>query len=183
MITPKTIANDEEYLRQVSIPIDFNQDPIEQYAKELKEYCIKANLYALASIQIGIPKRMIYIRNTNEDMSKNEDKDYSEDQFMINPVIRSKKGKTRFLEGCGSCLDYVAVVERPYKVEVEYLDLQGISHKEIIEGFGATVFCHEYDHLDGILHMDRSQEVYRMNRDEMRAYRLNHPYQIIEKDA
>ena len=47
--------------------------------------------------------------------------------------------------------------------------------------FESTVFNHEYDHLNGILHFDLSNEVYHMNREQMRAFRIMYPYEIIEK--
>ena len=47
--------------------------------------------------------------------------------------------------------------------------------------FEATVFCHEYDHLNGILHMDISKQIFEMTLEEMRLYRLSHPYEIVSK--
>ena len=52
-------------------------------------------------------------------------------------------------------MDYVGTVDRPYSVEVEYYDIKGEKKHEIFEGFKATVFCHEFDHLNGILFIDR----------------------------
>ncbi|MBO4245378.1 MAG: peptide deformylase [Bacilli bacterium] len=53
----------------------------------------------------------------------------------------------------------------------------------IIHGsFEATIFCHEYDHLNGILHMDRIKDSSLMTLEEMKKYRTNNPYQIIDKD-
>lgn len=52
---------------------------------------------------------------------------------------------------------------------------------EVFEGFKATVFSHEYDHLEGVLHLDKTDEVKMMTWEEMKIYREEHPYEIIEK--
>ncbi len=186
----KTIENDEDYLRQISTEVDFQKEDVEDYIKKLKGYCQKHYCYALAPVQIGIPKRIIYIKNSSQNMNNNTTKDYDEGLIYINPVIKRKTGHTRFLEGCESCIyhegskiiHYAGVVDRPYSITVEYFDSQGNKREKTIEGFESTVFCHEYDHLNGILHMDRTQELYEMTIEEMKSYRLEHPYEIVSKE-
>ena len=51
------------------------------------------------------------------------------------------------------------------------------------EGFPATVFSHEYDHLDGILHMDKALEVLVMEKEERKEFRKEHPYEVFSKDG
>ena len=177
-----TIENNEEFLRQISSDVDFNNDNYMDYVEALKNYCQSNAVYALAPIQIGIPKRMIYLRNTTSDMDKNKDSNYDESTVLINPVIIEAKGHTRFIERCASCLDYVGTVDRPYSVEVEYFDVNGNKIHDVFEGFKATVFCHEYDHLNGILHIDLADDVREMTWDETRSYREKHPYEILSKD-
>ena len=120
-------------------------------------------------------------------MTKNSNSLYNEDIIYINPVIKKMYGHTKFLEGCGSCKfsddTYITgVLDRPYKIEIEYYDINAQKRMKTIEGFETTVFCHEYDHLNGILHMDRINETYKITLEEMRIYRTNHPYEIISKD-
>lgn len=177
-----TIENNEEFLRQISSDVDFNNDNYMDYVEALKNYCQSNAVYALAPIQIGIPKRMIYLRNTTSDMDKNKDSNYDESTVLINPVIIEAKGHARFIERCASCLDYVGTVDRPYSVEVEYFDINGNKIHDVFEGFKATVFCHEYDHLNGILHIDLADDVREMTWDETRSYREKHPYEILSKD-
>lgn len=182
-IVRKTIENDEEFLRQVSEEVNFEKDDIQDIIKKLEYYFQTNSCYAMAPVQIGIPKRIIYIKNTKQDMRNNDDHNYNEKRIMINPVILNKKGITEFLEGCESCLDYVGIVERPYQIEVEYYDLKGRKKTEIIEGLESTIFSHEYDHLNGILHLDIAKEIFRMNREETKLYRESHPYRVISKDC
>lgn len=178
----KTIDGDLEYLRQVSADVDFEKDDYLDYIDKLKEYCSKNVVYAMAPVQIGIPKRIIYMKNTKPNMENNEDFSYDEERVYINPIITKKIGKTKFLEGCESCLDYVGVVERPYKIEILYYDRFGNKKNDILEGFEATVFSHEFDHLNGVLHIDLAEEVFEMNYDERKKYRSEHPYEIISKE-
>ena len=177
-----TIENNEEFLRQISTDVDFTNDDYSKWIEALKDYCQNNAVYALAPVQIGIPKRMIYFRNTTSDMTKNKDSNYDESTVLINPTIIEAKGHTRFIERCASCLDYVATVDRPYSVEVEYYDVNGNKVHETFEGFKATVFSHEYDHLNGILHIDLSDDVREMTWEETKTYREEHPYEVLSKD-
>lgn len=185
----KTIENDEEYLRQVSTNVDFQKDNVMEYIETLEKYCKNNAVFALAPIQIGIPKRIIYIKNTSQNMENNYVKKYDESIIYINPTIVSKNGLTRFLEGCASCkfmknnkmIYYAGIVDRPYSLEIEYYDIYGIKHNKTIKGFEATVFSHEYDHLNGILHMDKASKIFEMTLEEMKEYRTRNPYEVISK--
>ena len=72
-----TIEDNEKYLRQISLDVDFSNDEYKKEIEELREFCLNSECYALAPIQIGIPKRIIFIRNTSTDMTNNN-KDYNE---------------------------------------------------------------------------------------------------------
>ena len=93
-----TIENNEEFLRQISTDVNFINDDYSKWIEALKDYCQNNAVYALAPVQIGIPKRMIYFRNTTSDMTKNKDSNYDESTVLINPVIIEAKGHTRFIE-------------------------------------------------------------------------------------
>ena len=178
----KTIENNLEYLRQISKEVDFSNNNWKDALKKLDTFCKNDdNILAIASIQLGIPLRLIYIKNTKID--KFEDLAYNESRILINPVILKQEGLTRYWEACASCLDNTGLVERPYKIEVEYYDENKRKNKEIFEGFESTVLSHEMDHLDGILHIDKSIELYQMNREERKEFRKKHPYEIIRKDG
>lgn len=185
-----TTIDNEEFLRQISLDVDFEKDDYKKYVNELKDYCRSHAVYALSPVQIGIPKRIIYIKNTNQDMDKNFEEGYDEAKIYINPIIISQKGHTRFLESCESCIEYIdseliwlsANVDRPYIIEIEYYDVNQNKHREVLEGFIATAFSHEYDHLNGILHIDRVDEILKQTTEEKRIYRENHKYEIISTD-
>lgn len=182
-LTRKTIEKDEKFLRQISTDVDFEKDNYLEYIEALREFCKNNCVYALAPVQIGIPKRIIYLRNTTFDMDKNIDSNYDEEIIIINPIIVSAKGHTRFIERCASCFDWVGTVDRPYSVKVEYYNINGEKVCEMFEGFKATIFSHEYDHLNGVLHIDLADDVRRMTWEETKIYRSKHPYEIISKEG
>ena len=155
------------------------------------------DVMAMAGVQLGIPKRIVYVKNTNleilnkrlTDEGKEETKDYTEAKVLINPKIISKEGITTFWEACASCSWYengvekwyTGKVKRPYKIGVKYLDLEGNHHENEFEGFEATVLCHEIDHLDGILHKDIAEEVLVLTKEEIIELRKKEGYKIISQ--
>lgn len=183
-----TILDNEEYLRQVSEEVKPNDD-LSEAIKTLEEYCTENEVMAMAAIQLGIPKRIIYLKNTNIDIinkmqfdkESEEEKNYNESRILINPVIRRREGLTEYWEACASCLDNLGLVKRPYKITLEYLDINRKKHEEDFIGFESTVLSHEYDHLNGILHMDIAEEVHQMNKEERKLFRQTHGYHIISK--
>ena len=184
-----TIKDNEEYLRQISKPVELNDKELNDNIKVLEKYCKENEVLAMAAVQLGIPKRLIYLKNTNLDiinkMQRNieteEDKNHNEERILINPTIIKREGITYYWESCASCLDNMGYVKRPYKIIVEYQDINGNIHKDIFKGFETTVLSHEIDHLDGILHMDIAEEVLVMPKEERKKFRQTHPYEIISK--
>ena len=57
-------------------------------------------------------------------------------------------------------------MERPEKIEMTDLDLDGITQEYEFEGFDAVVMCHEYDHLDGVLYIDKATNIRNPQDDE-----------------
>ena len=164
MLETKKIDKDLEWLRQVSREVDLSIEDISEDLKVLEEYCLNHGVFAMAAVQLGIPKRLVYIKNT--DLDKIEDEEWNEATILINPVIKRREGLTQYWEACASCLDNTGLVARPYKIKLEYYDLFGNKKECIFKDFEATVLSHEYDHLDGVLHMDKALEVLEMEKEE-----------------
>lgn len=179
-IERKTIKEDEEYLRQVSTKVDFSNTLYKEEIKELENFCSKTECFALAAVQIGIPKRMVYLKNTSLDVPL-EEMAYNEAKVLINPEIIEREGLTTYWEACLSCLDYMGLVKRPYRMKIKYYDEVGKEKEEEFVGFPATVLSHELDHLDGVLHMDIAEEVLDMPQEKRKEFRESHPYEIISK--
>lgn len=185
-----TIEDNEEYLRQISKEVDIKNDKeLMSNISVLDEYCKENAVMAMAAVQLGIPKRMIYLKNTNLDIINKiqantvseEEKNYNEAKILINPVITNREGLTDYWEACASCLDNFGRVLRPYKIELEYYDVEGNKKQKTFEGFESTVLSHEIDHLDGILHIDIAEEVYQMPAEERKTWRINHGYKVYSK--
>lgn len=75
---------------------------------------------------------------------------------IINPKITVLDENTQaYWEGCLSVPEIRGLVRRPRKVQIDFMDLNGNPQKIVAEGFSATVFQHELDHLFGVLFVDR----------------------------
>lgn len=185
-----TIADNEPYLRQISVPVDIaNDGNLSSDIDVLEEFCKENEVMAMAAVQLGIPKRLVYLKNTNLDIinkiqtdsTSEEEKNYNEARVLINPVIINREGLTEYWENCASCLNNCGRVLRPYKIDLEYYDIDGNKHSEVFEGFESTVLSHEIDHLDGVLHIDLAEEIIQMSREERKVWRQSHGYKIYSK--
>jgi peptide deformylase len=107
----------------------------------------------LAAPQIGVLKRVILIDLGEED---------GEPIIILNPKITAKSGNEKDYEGCLSYLGYEGEVFRPTSVTVVGMNAKGKSVTYEAEGLLARAFCHEIDHLDGILYMSRAEEMYEL---------------------
>ena len=74
---------------------------------------------------------------------------------LVNPVIEEQSGSQSGEEGCLSIPGRYEEVERPMNVTVRAQDRNGKTFKINAEGFKARALCHEIDHLDGILYIDK----------------------------
>lgn len=114
---------------------------------DMKETLIKADGVGLAAPQVGVLRRIFIV--------KIDDLYYE----CINPVIVAQSGKQVGDEGCLSVRGKFGTVERPKKVTVVAYDRNGKKFTVKAQDFVARAFCHEYDHLDGILYVDKAQSV------------------------
>lgn len=192
-----TIENNEQYLRQHSRKVDISDPELHNNIVVLQDYCMQNDVMAMAAVQLGIPKRIVYVKNTNleilnkrlTDEGKEETKDYNEAKVLINPEIISREGLTTFWEACASCSWYEdevkkwynGKVKRPYKIRVRYFDIEGNEHEDEFEGFESTVLSHEIDHLDGILHIDIADKVIKGTTEERTELRKKEGYTIISQ--
>ena len=76
---------------------------------------------------------------------------------LINPVISEREGEEIDVEGCLSVKKRTVSVKRPTKIKVDALDENGNEISFIAEHYYAREICHEVDHLDGILIVDREE--------------------------
>ena len=112
----RSIEKDLEYLKQISQEVILPDENLESDIKLLRDFSKETGVLAMAAVQLGIPKRLIYVRNTN--LNDLENRNLDEDFILINPKIIKITGHTRYWEACASCLDNMALVDRLYEIEV-----------------------------------------------------------------
>lgn len=134
-------------LRKKSFDVTDFGEKTHQLLDDMKETLFKANGAGLAAPQVGVLRRIFVVSVDNA---------YFE---CINPVMVKQSGKQTGDEGCLSVKGKYGTVMRPNKVTVSAFDRNGKKFTVNAEGFLARAFCHEYDHLDGILYVDKAINV------------------------
>ncbi len=109
----------------------------------------------LAAPQVNVPLRLAIIEMEGDTSSYGEVEGHDFGVY-INPVLRAQPGpEAGYWEGCLSIPGMRGYVERPQHLLVDYLDAAGAPQSLEAKGFLATVFQHEFDHLNGTLYIDR----------------------------
>ena len=135
----------DEILRKTAREVDKIDERIQILIDDMIETMHSLNGVGLAAQQVGILKRVIVI-------------DLYDDNgpvVLINPVILKEKGKQEVDEGCLSFPNQFAKIIRPKEVEVEFLDREGKKVKIKAKDLFAQAICHEVDHLNGIVFVDK----------------------------
>ena len=138
----------DETLRKKCRRVDEITPRILTLLDDMHDTLEKAQGVGLAAPQVGILRRIVIVEI--------DDKKYE----MINPEIIATKGKQEEIEACLSVPEKFGLVKRPAWVKVRATDRNGNLYEVEGEGLMARCFCHELDHLDGTLYIDRAIEMY-----------------------
>jgi len=179
----KTIEHDYEFLKKKSEDVDFSKDDVNEIVGVLEDYCTNNLVFAMAANQLGFLKRVMFIKHADEEVANQEDITRNDRIIMINPVIKQATGSTLYWEACVSCKNLAGLVNRAYQLTIAYYDEFGKMQETVFEGLKATVFQHEYDHLDGILHIEIAREVRELTVEERKVLREKEPYKIVSKEG
>ena len=145
----------DKRLRLKSKPVAGIDGDLRKLVEDMFATMYEAPGIGLAAIQVGVPARVVVM-----DLSKRETE--AEPRVFINPEITwSSEEKSTYEEGCLSIPEIHEDVERPARVKVKYLDLEGKPHEEDAEGLFATCIQHEIDHLNGVLFIDHISKLKR----------------------
>lgn len=125
--------------------VDFN-DRLHTLLDDMADTMYKEDGVGLAAPQVGVLRRAVVV-DIGEGLIE-----------LINPVIVETSGEQTDLEGCLSVVDYIGEVTRPNYVKVKAQDRFGKDIEVEGEGFLARAFCHEIDHLEGILFVERVKD-------------------------
>lgn len=135
--------DNNEFLRKKSKEVKVIDEKIKEILSDMAETMYHENGVGLAAPQVGILKRLAVI-DVGEGLIK-----------LINPVIIKESGQQQDLEGCLSIPGITGEVVRPQKVRVRAQNENGDFFELEGEGLLARAFCHELDHLDGTLFIDK----------------------------
>ncbi|KRQ86924.1 Peptide deformylase [Caloramator mitchellensis] len=140
----RTIGDD--VLRKVSKPVEKIDARLLTLLDDMVETMYHANGVGLAAPQVGILKRAIVV-DVGEGVYK-----------LINPEIIHEEGEQIDEEGCLSIPNRSGVVKRPKRVKVKALNEMGQDIIIDAEDFFARALCHEIDHLNGVLYVDKAED-------------------------
>jgi peptide deformylase len=138
----------DKRLRQKSVAVKAVDKPLRRLVDDMFETMYAAPGIGLAAIQVGVPQRVVTM-----DLAKKEDP--KQPRVFINPEVVWKSPEVAtYEEGCLSIPEYYEEVERPQKVRVKYMDIDGKPQEIEADGLLATCLQHEIDHTNGILFID-----------------------------
>ena len=145
MARRKVLTGNDPVLRKISKKVVMFDKNVKDLFDDMQETLEKENGAGISAVQVGILKRMFIIYDKKDAVR------------VVNPEILKTSGVNKITaEGCLSVPGKWGDVERPNKVLASFQDEDGNYVKKEFTGFSAKAFCHEYDHLDGILFVDRA---------------------------
>lgn len=146
MATRYILTKEEPTLYKKSRPVKQFDDRLRQLLDDMAETLSASGGVGLAAPQVGVLRRAVLVIETN--VPEGEEEKLIE---LINPEIVSASGEQRGAEGCLSFPDEYGIVTRPMEVTVRAQDRYGESFTVTGTGLTARCFCHEIDHLDGVV--------------------------------
>lgn len=152
----RNIRNDkDELLRKKSKEVESIDNKIRELVLDMLDTMYKNDGVGLAAPQVGILKRIIVY-----DVGDGP-------KVMINPVITKSSGTQSGEEGCLSSPNVFGMVDRPANLHVKAYDLEGQEVSVKAKELEAIVLCHEIDHLDGVLFLDKAYDLYTATDEEI----------------
>jgi peptide deformylase len=134
-------------LRRPALPIAAFDEELRAIVAGMFERMYVSKGVGLAGPQVGLKKRVLVVNPSGE--AKDE-------LVLVNPRILERSGPpTLFEEGCLSFPGIYAEVERPESCRVQAFRVDGTAFEETFGGFTSRIVQHEYDHLEGVLLVDR----------------------------
>lgn len=149
------VTQGDPILRKHCREVEKVDDRIRMILDDMVETMRDAKGVGLAAPQIGMMRRM-FVAEPEE----------GEVYCFVNPEIIAAEGSQTGDEGCLSVPGYQGSVERPQRIRIKGLDRDGNMQEYEFEERAAVVMCHEFDHLEGILYIDRSTNLYEVEQED-----------------
>ena len=146
MAIRKLVYIEDELLRKKSRPVDKFDEKLHKLLDDMAETMYHTNGVGLAAPQVAVLRRVV-VMDCGDGLIE-----------MINPEVYEVEGEQDGPEGCLSVPGRCGTVERPTKVTVRAQNRVGETFEITGEGQLAQAFCHELDHLDGIVYVDKMIE-------------------------
>lgn len=138
----KILTDKEPSLHKVCRPVEKFDGKLHKLLDDMVETMLDANGVGLAAPQVGILRRIVVV-NTGEEILE-----------LVNPTLLETDGEQMGAEGCLSVPGKYGLVNRPYYAKVRAQDRNGSWFEVEGEELIARCFCHELDHLDGIVYTE-----------------------------
>ena len=137
----------DDVLRQRCNEVTEFDEKLHALLDDMKDTVKREQGAGLAAPQVGVLRRVVVV-------------DVEEGYFeFINPVLLQQKGEQSGWEGCLSVRGKSGIVSRPMKVTLAFQDRYGEKYVLKARGFFARAICHELDHLDGVLYIDKASHI------------------------
>jgi len=133
----------DSILKKGSKPVEIFDDRLEQLIDDMAETMYKENGAGLAAVQVGVLKR-VFVADVGEGLLE-----------LINPEVIETEGVQEEQEGCLSVPGEYGITSRPAIVKVKAQNRKGKWFIHKAEGLKARCFCHEIDHLNGVLFTEK----------------------------
>ena len=133
---------------------DFN-DRLAQLLDDMRDTLAESGGVGLAAVQVGVLRRAVLVIETN--VPEGEEEYVIE---LINPEVIEASGEQEGAEGCLSFPGEYGIVKRPMHVKVRAQDRHGEWFEVEGDGLTARCFCHEIDHLDGVVFTDKCERMH-----------------------
>lgn len=144
----KILKEGDETLRKKSREVTEITPRIRTLVADMTETLHKSGGVGLAAPQVGVLRRVVLVETEPGDL-----------KVLINPKIVAYTGSQTGLEGCLSLPGKWGEVTRPMEVTVKAINLDGEEVTYVGQELEARCFCHEIDHLDGILYVDKAERM------------------------
>ena len=166
-----TLSRHEKLLRTKSEPIKRITKQVKQLAQDIRDTIMANPAVGLAAVQIGVLLRMFGARigYYNADGTVAAEADSILPQIFINPELLSVSEETeRDFDACMSIPGMMGYTQRAKRLTLRWLDENGVRHEREFSAWDARMILHEYDHLEGVLFLDRLplEDLYVYVRDE-----------------
>jgi len=172
MANRQILIHPDDRLKKVASSVEVFDDELAREVKDLVDTLEVNHGAGLAATQVGILKRFLLLNPPAFEKENPDPFEYAEKfMLMINPVLKLSDEKINWPEACLSVKEGPMQIVRSRYVTATYQDLDGVSKTIDLDWPLSAAVQHEYDHLDGILYIDRISRLEKTRLEKTRKKR------------